>query len=111
MNPRVAVAEQTSATELLLRFGSIAEALKRSLDTDIPEERLGDFIDLLPKVSTDRISTIRITRDDYKIGSAPGRTFYDTDRIRADALALLADPSGAQEALGLDSLEATCGTE
>ena len=106
-----AVAEQTTPAELALRFGSIAEALKRSLDTDIPEQRLGDFIDLLPKVSTDRISTIRITRDEYKTGGAPGRTYYDTERIKADAQALLANPEAAQTELGLEDLDATCGTE
>lgn len=106
-----AVAEQTSPTELLLRFGSIAEALKRSLDTDIPTELLPDFIDLLPKVSTDRISTLRITRADYKTGSGPGRTYYDTARIRADAQALLTNPDLAQEALGLQDLDGTCGSD
>ena len=106
-----AVASQTSPTELLLRFGSIAGALKRSLDTDIPEELLPDFIDLLPKVSTDRISTLRITRASYKTGGAPGRTYYDTDKIRADAQALLTDPESARESLGLEDLDGTCTTE
>jgi len=106
-----AVVSQTSPTELLLRFGSIAEALKRSLDTDIPQELLADFIDLLPRVSTERISTLRITRDVYKTGSGPGRTYYDTDQIRADAQALLSNPELAQESLGLDDLDGTCGTE
>jgi len=106
-----AVASQTSPTELLLRFGSIAEALKRSLDTDIPEELLPDFVDLLPKVSTERISTLRITRATYKTGGAPGRTYYDTDQIRVDAQALLANPELAQEDLGLEDLDGTCGTD
>lgn len=106
-----AVVSQTSPTELLLRFGSIAGALKRSLDTDIPEKLLPDFIDLLPSISTDRISTLRITRATYKTGGAPGRTYYDTDRIRADAQALMANPELAQESLGLDDLDGTCGTE
>lgn len=106
-----AIAEQTSPTELLLRFGSITEALKRSLFTDIPEDLLPDFIDLVPKISTDRISTLRITRTEYKSGAAPGRTYYDVDRIRADAQALMANPDGAQESLGLDSLEGTCSSE
>jgi len=106
-----AVAEQTSPTELLLRFGSIAEALKRSLDTDIPAELLPDFIDLLPRISTDRISTLRITRGVYKTGGAPGRTYYDTERIRADAQALLTDPESAKKALGLEDLDGTCGLD
>ena len=106
-----AITSQTSPAELALRFGSIAEALKRSLDTDIPESLLPDLVDLVPKISTDRISTLRITRDVYKSGSDPGRTYYDTERIKDDAQALLANPDLAQESLGLDSLEGTCSSE
>lgn len=104
-----AVLEQSSPAEILFRFGAIAEAMKRSLKTDIPQERLADFIDLLPVISTDRIATLRITRTEYKTGSTPGRTYYDIDRIREDAQALMADPEAAQEELGLDDLDSTCG--
>ncbi len=104
-----AVLEQSSPAEILFRFGAIAEAMKRSLKTDIPQERLADFIDLLPVISTDRIATLRITRAEYKTGSAPGRTYYDMDRIREDAQFLMADPEAAQEELGLDDLDSTCG--
>ncbi|HEU4318656.1 MAG TPA: LCP family protein [Acidimicrobiia bacterium] len=106
-----AVIEQSSPTEILFRFGAIAEALKRSLHTDIPEERLADFIDLLPKLSTDRIASLRITRADYKIGSGDGVVYYDLDRIRADAHALMDDPAAAEAALGLDSLDGTCDSD
>jgi LCP family protein required for cell wall assembly len=106
-----AVIEQSSPTEILFRFGAIAEALKRSLRTDIPEERLADFIDLLPKLSTDRIASLRITRADYKIGSGAGLVYYDMDRIKADAQALMNDPLAAEAALGLDSLDGTCGAD
>lgn len=106
-----AVVEQSSPTEILFRFGAIAEALKRSLVTDIPQERLADFIDLLPKVSTDRIASLRITRADYKIGEGPGRVYYDMDQIRADAQALMNDPTAAAASMGLDSLDGTCGED
>ncbi len=104
-----AVLEQSSPTEILFRFGAIAEAMKRSLETDIPQERLADFIDLLPVISTDRIATLRITRTEYKTGSSLGRTYYDIARIREDAQALMANPEIAQEELGLDDLDDTCG--
>lgn len=104
-----AVLEQSSPTEILFRFGAIAEALKRSLETDIPQERLADFIDLLPVISTDRIATLRITRAEYQTGSSAGSTYYDIDRIREDAQALMANPEIAQEELGLDDLDDTCG--
>ncbi len=104
-----AVLEQSSPVEILFRFGAIAEAMKRSLKTDIPQERLVDFVDLLPVISTDRIATLRITRTEYKTGSAPGRTYYDIDRIREHAQFLMADPEAAPEELGLDDLDSTCG--
>lgn len=103
-----AVVEQSSPTEILFRFGAIAEALKRSLVTDIPEESLPEFIDLVPKLSTDRIASLRITREDYKSGEGVGAVYYDIDRIRADAQALISDPDTARATLGLDSLDGTC---
>ena len=104
-----AVLEQSSPTEFFFRFGAIAEAMKRSLETDIPQERLADFIDLLPVISTDRIATLRITRTEYKTGGSIGRTYYDHDRIREDAQALMSNPEIAQEELGLEDLDGTCG--
>jgi LCP family protein required for cell wall assembly len=105
-----AVVEQSGPTEILFRFGAIADALKRSLITDIPEARLPDFIDLLPKLSTDRISSLRITREDYKVGEGEEVVYYDIDRIRTDAHALMSDPDAARASLGLDSLDGTCET-
>jgi LCP family protein required for cell wall assembly len=105
-----AVIEQSAPTEILFRFGAIAEALKRSLVTDIPEERLVDFVDLLPKVETERIASLRITRDEYQTGADTGRVYYDVDRIRADARAMIEDPEAAIAALGLDSLDESCGS-
>lgn len=103
-----ALVEQSSPTEILFRFGAIAEALKRSLMTDIPQERLADFVDLLPLVSTDRIASLRITRDEYQVGEGPGRVYYDIERIRADAQAMMDDPVAAIAELGLGSLDQSC---
>lgn len=100
-----AVVDQTSPIDLIASFGELAEAVKQNVRTDIPQDRLVDFVELLPKVSTDRMATLRITRAEYKTGSAPGRVYYDIERIRADAQALMADPEEAmidQERLALD---------
>lgn len=78
------------------------------METDIPQDRLVDFVDLIPRLDSARIATLRITRDQYKIGGAPGRVYYDIERIRTDAQELIADPVAAQERLGLSSLDATC---
>lgn len=103
-----AVVEQASPLSILRNFGSIAQAIKDNVSTDIPQDRLVDFVDLLPMVSTDRIDSLRITRAEYSTGAAPGRVFYDIDRIRADAQELMSDPAAARERLGLNGLDATC---
>ena len=103
-----AVVEQTNPVEILTRFSGVAIAVKEHVSTDIPLENLVDFVDLLPRLDSERIATLRITRDLYKVGGAPGRVYYDIDRIRADAQELMNDPITAQERLGLGSLDATC---
>lgn len=102
-----AVMDQSSPLELLANYGAIASVLKESMLTDIPEDRLVDFIDLIPKVDMENVAILHIDRD-YKIGSAPGRTYYDHDRIRAETQQLIADPSSAALADGGLSLESTC---
>lgn len=89
-----AVLSQSSPVELLTRYGALAEVLKDNLDTDIPRDRLVDFIDILPKLSTDRIGVLSVDRE-YVTEVVEGRSFYDTDRIYADAQTLLADPTTA----------------
>lgn len=96
-----AVLSQSSPVELLTRYGALAEVMKDHLETDIPRDRLRDFIDFLPKLSTDRIGVLSIDRD-YVTEVVEGKSHYDTDRIYADAQAILADPtSGAPDGLDL----------
>lgn len=103
-----AIVSQTGPIEVVANFGSIAAAIKANVKTDIPQDRLADFVDLAPKVSTERIATLRITRAAYQTGSEPGRIYYDIERIRQDAQLLIEDPELAQEQLGLSPLDATC---
>lgn len=99
-----AVMAQSTPLELLSSYGAIAEVLKSTLETDIPQERLVDLIDLLPKVSFDRVGVLHVDRD-YISETTEGRTYYDQDRIRAETKVLLADPTAAFDGL---SLENTC---
>jgi LCP family protein required for cell wall assembly len=103
-----AVLDQTNPAEVIANFGSLAQAIKDNVSTDIPEDRLGDFVDLLPKLGADRVYGLRITRAEYKTGGAPGRVFYDIPRIRQDAQLIMRDPVAAQEQLGLGSLDTSC---
>lgn len=104
----MAMIEQSSPFELLRNFGSIAGAVKDNVLTDIPQDRLVDFIDLLPNLKAEQFTTLQIDAE-YEI-QAPrsGIRYYDIERIKADAQFLLRDPVGAREALGLTSMDTTC---
>lgn len=99
-----AVMAQSSPIELLSSYGAIAEVLKDTLSTDIPQDRLVDFIDLMPVISFDRVGVLHIDRE-YISDTDTGRNYYDQDRIRAETKAILADPTSAHDGL---SLENTC---
>ncbi|MGB7860117.1 MAG: LCP family protein [Acidimicrobiia bacterium] len=99
-----AVLAQSSPIELLASYGAIAEVLKATLETDIPQDRLVDFIDLLPVISFDRVGVLHVDRE-YISGTDTGRTFYDEDRIKAETALIIADPTSAYDGL---SLENTC---
>jgi len=103
-----ALVEQANPVNLLRGFGDLVETLKQYVRTDIPQDRLVDFVELLPNLSTDNFSTLRITLD-YEIDAPPGNIrWFDIDQIREDAQFLMRDPVAAREALGLDDLDATC---
>jgi polyisoprenyl-teichoic acid--peptidoglycan teichoic acid transferase len=102
-----AVADQTSPLGLIMGFPKLAEAIKNNVTTDIPQDRLVDFVDLFPKVSTDRMVSLRIDRS-YRVGSAPGRTYYDLDRIFRETQLLIEDPDAAREQFGLGPLDSVC---
>ncbi len=99
-----ALVDQSSPLEIVARYGAITEVLRTNLVTDIPRDRLPDFIDLLPKVSMDRVGALLVDMS-YSLGAHEVRgTLYDTDRIKREAQALIADPSAG----GPVSLEAAC---
>lgn len=102
-----AVVDQTNPIEIVLNFPKLADAIKKSVTTDIPQDRLVDFVDLIPKVSTDRIASLRIDRS-YQVSSPPGRAYYNLDRIKREAQLLMSDPDAAREQFGLGSLDSTC---
>jgi polyisoprenyl-teichoic acid--peptidoglycan teichoic acid transferase len=102
-----AVVDQAGPTGILANFGSLAQAIKEHVRTDIPQDRLTDLVDLVPKLDAERFVGLRIGRD-YQTGSAPGLTFYDIERIREHTHAIITDPVRAQAELGLDTLDISC---
>lgn len=43
--------------------------------TDILQDQLVDFVELLPPIYTDRIATLRITRTEYQNRGVPERVY------------------------------------
>ena len=103
-----ALASQTGLFDLIMGYRDFATAVKDHIETDIPLERLGDFVELIPKTDTDRMATLRITRSNYGASGHAGYQIYDLEQIRLDAHALMTDPHlvlASQDGAGL---EATC---
>ena len=104
-----ALVEQTNPVELLFNLGSVSEAIKENVTTDIPQDALADFVALLPNLDTDNFTTLSIERSAYEI-PAPNRLirYFDIEQIREDARFVMSDPVAARQALGLSGLEETC---
>lgn len=104
-----ALLEQTDPVSLLVNFGDVASAIKDNVLTDIPQDSLTDFVDLLPNLSTDNITVLNIGQEAYEIDApVSGIRYYDLDKIKADAQFILRDPGAAREALGLTGLDLLC---
>lgn len=104
-----ALIEQTNPVELLFNLGSVAEAIKENVTTDIPQDSLADFVALLPNLDTENFTTLSIERSAYEI-PAPNHLirYFDVAQIREDAQFVMRDPAAARAALGLAGLETTC---
>lgn len=104
-----ALVSQTGPVEILTGFSDLSEAVKANVVTDIPVERLADFVEILPKISNERIASLRITRYNYGVGgNTPGQQAYDLQQIRADAKILMSNPDAALETLDGDGFDAAC---
>jgi len=103
-----AAAEQTSVFDILAGYDELAEAVKEHMETDIPIDKLGDLVELLSRIDTDRMGTLRITRYNYGASGHAGYQLYDLEQIKADAQALMADPTVHLETQDGEGLDATC---
>ena len=103
-----ATAEQTGVFDILAGYNELAETVKTHVETDIPLEALPDFVELLRRIDTDRMATLRITRYNYGASGHAGYQLYDLDAIRTDAKALMGDPTIHIATQDGDGLDATC---
>ncbi len=104
-----ALVEQTNPLSLLVNLGRVSDAIKTNVLTDIPQDALVDFVDLLPNLDTEHFTALSIARSAYEI-PAPNSSirYFDIEQIRADAQFVMRDPIAAREALGLSGLDTTC---
>jgi LCP family protein required for cell wall assembly len=103
-----ALADQVGVFDILRGYDDFVEAVKSHVETDVPIDKLDDFVDILSRIDTDRFGTLRITAYNYGTSGHPGYQLYDLEAIRADARALMADPSVRLETQDGAGLEATC---
>jgi polyisoprenyl-teichoic acid--peptidoglycan teichoic acid transferase len=103
-----ALVAQVGPLDVLRGFGQLATAVKENVVTDIPTDRLGDFVELIPKIDTSKVVSLRITRYNYGFGNTPGHQLYDLDQIRADAKILMANPNAVLDTLDGYGLDASC---
>lgn len=105
-----ALVKQSSPAEVVRAYPRIASVLEDTLLTDIPISRLDDFIDLLPKIDTERITTIRFIPPTYVAGlDERGKDIPDVELIRHDVQVAITNPSAVAIAdLGLEALDDAC---
>lgn len=114
-----AAVAQADPFTLLRRLADILPVIQENLRTDIPVARFPDLIELLEKVDTGRVVSVRFvpyapelagTGTSYTAGTdARGYWLPNLDLIRATVhTALTSPPEEALEELGLPSLEEEC---
>jgi LCP family protein required for cell wall assembly len=114
-----AAAGRADPITLLLRFSDLLPIVQENLRTDIPVGRFPDLIELLEKVDTSAVVTVRFmpyapelagTGTSYTLGTnGAGYWYPNVDLIRATVQAVLAGAPGQPgEGVDLPSLEEVC---
>jgi LCP family protein required for cell wall assembly len=107
-----ALAESTDAVTLLTAFPRLAEAIKRSMLTDIPIDRLPDLIELVDVVDTEEIVTARFIPERFVSGYSVDRFPIPDQALIRQTVATIFElpPLEAIEVLDLQSLDEACPT-
>lgn len=103
-----ALVENTDTAALVSGYSALAAAVAEHVETDIPLDSVGDFVELLSRVEMDRFATLRITSYKYGTTGHAGYQIYDLERIRLDAEALMADPTLHLDTQDGDGWDDTC---
>jgi len=105
-----AAVEQATPADILRSFPTIAAAIKDSLTTDIPLDRLPDLVDLLPRINADEIVSIPLYPPEYTgPRTSDGYNTPDLDKIReVVAVATQLSPAEAIAQLGIEPITDAC---
>ena len=103
-----ALLESTDASSLAASPASFVEAVGRHVETDIPLDSIGDFVELLSRIEMDRFATLRITSHKYGTSGHAGYQIYDLEQIRTDAHTLMDDPTVHLDTQDGEGWEDTC---
>lgn len=106
-----ALADQADPLTLLRGFPAVADAIKRSVETDIPLDSVPDFFELAAKVDTDRALALSVAPPTYIAGlTAEGYNIPDVELIHEHVrIATTLPPQEAIDLLGLEPLAEACG--
>ena len=105
-----ALAAEADPVTLLRGFPAIAEAIKRSVETDIPLDAVPDLIELAALVDTERAFSLSLVPPTYVSGRTSDGNLPNVDLIQEHALIATTLPAAeAMELLGIDPLADDCG--
>ena len=105
-----ALADQANPLTLLRGFPAIAEAIKESVETDIPLDSVPDLIELATVVDTDRALSLSIVPPTYIAAVTAEGNIPDVELIHEHVgIATTLPAEEAIELLGLDPLAEACG--
>ncbi len=106
-----ALAAEADPVALLRGFPAIAEAIKRSVETDIPLDAVPDLIELAAAVDTERAFSVALLPPTYISGrDAEGFNVPNVALIQEHARIATTLPAiEAMELLGIDPLANDCG--
>ena len=105
-----ALADQADPFNLLRGYPAMAEAIKRSVETDIPLDSVPDLIELAAIVDTDRALALPIVPPTYIARVTAEGNVPDVELIHEHVrIATTLPAEEAIELLGLDPLAEACG--
>ncbi|MEN8114626.1 MAG: LCP family protein [Actinomycetota bacterium] len=100
--------DQTDPASLLLNFGKLSQVIRDTMTTDIPIDALPQFVELMPKVDKDEITSIRFMPPTYHLkfrdDGEPGR-IANIDLVHEHVQFIIDDPERAKIELGLEESE------